>query len=407
MKPFLFSLMVLLGVLASGCDDTNTTNPSPSPSSSQTGSGQSGPPAVLTYHNDISRDGQNLNETILTRTNVNSTSFGKIGAIPVDGLVYAQPLYVPGVSISGASHNVLYIANEHDSVYAFDADSLSATPLWHRNFVSDCITSPATPSNCSTVTPIQSGAPNVSPEIGITSTPVIDQVNGIIYVVALTDESGVFYWRLHAMNIQTGAEMAGSPITIDGSYPGDGNGVFTDGLVYFDPIHQLQRSGLVLNNGLLYVPFTSFNDQEPDHGWLFAYNASTLDPVSSWMSTPNSGDGTIWMSGGAPAVDSSGNIFFATGNGDANYFETTQGGPANTFTDLSDSVIKLNFGAQGFDLADYFTPYNYQQLAIGDVDLGAGGVLLLPTSRVLTRTFSWRAEKKERSFCSIETTWVS
>jgi hypothetical protein len=372
MKKFnVRSASVVLGgavsLLSLSCNSTPTPIPSPSPSLGGFVSTN-----VTTSHNDQARTGQNLTESILTRANVNSTTFGKIGSLPVDGVVYAQPLVAQGVQVGSASHDLVLVATEHDSVYAFDTQSLSATPLWHRNFVSDCLTSPGTPTNCTVPSYTDVGAPNVTPEIGITATPVIDTAAGTMYVTAMTKESGFFYWRLHALSLATGAEQPGSPVTIDASFPGSGvaSALATDGLIYFAAQRQLSRAGLVLNNGLIQIAFSSFDDQEPSHGWVFAYNASTLDPVSAWMTSANSGLGSIWQAGAAPAVDASGNLFFATANGDANFI--------SDLTDLGDSVLKLSFTEQGFELGDYFTPYNHDALALGDVDLGSGGVVLLP-----------------------------
>jgi hypothetical protein len=371
--------LAVVGLIAVGCDSNDNSTPTASSSTTSgsggTTGGATGPVQVTTYHNDLMRDGQNQNETILTPTNVNSSTFGKIGALPADGLVYAQPLFMQSVLASdGDTHDLVFVATEHDSVYAYDANSLSKTPVWQRHFLTDtCIAVSATQvGTCTTPTPIQVNAPNVSPEVGITATPVIDTASGTMYVTAMSLENGLYYWKLHALSIASGAEQPGSPIVIDSQYPGDGDGESAvDGLIYFSPINQLSRSGLVLYNGLVYIAFSSFNDNEPCHGWLFAYNAATLDPVSAYMSTPNSGDGNIWMSGGAPAVDTNGNIYLATGNGDATF-------AAKGVVDLADSVLKLTFGADGFDLEDYFTPYNRQTLAENDVDLGSGGVLLLP-----------------------------
>ena len=311
-----------------------------------------------------------MNETLLNRTSVNPVNFGKVGALPVDGLVYAQPLVLTGVQTpSGGTRDLVFVATENDSVFAFDINTLSTTPVWQRTFLGDAL-SPCPSAPCTTPTVLDVGAPNVTPQVGITATPVIDATHGVIYVTAMTKENGAFYWRMHALNVATGAEMAGSPVLIDAAYPGKGNGVSADGLIHFDAVRQLSRAGLVLSNGTVFVAFTSFNNQEPTHGWLYAYNATSLANVGVWMTTPNSGDGTIWQSGGAPAVDSTGSLYFATGNGDPAY----NSGPA----DLADSIMRVTLGAQGLSLADYFTPYNRLALATGDVDVGSGGVLVLP-----------------------------
>ena len=321
--------------------------------------------SVTTYHNDSSRTGQNVHETILTTANVNPGQFGRIFVQPVDGYIYAQPLYVPNVTIGGAAHNVVFVATEHDSVYAFDADNRSganASPLWHVSFI-----------NPPAVTTVDSygdaGCGDLVPEIGISGTPVIDTGSGTLYVVANTKENGVFFQRLHALDIATGAEKFGGPVAIQGTVAGTGDGS-SGGQVSFDPLKQNQRPALLLRNGVVYISSASHCDISPYHAWVFGYNASNLQQVAVWNSTPNGGLGGIWQGGGGPAADSAG-IYFATGNGT---FDVNTGGK-----DWGDTILKMSAPTGGtLRPLSYFTPFNQDVLAADDTDLGSGGVVLLP-----------------------------
>lgn len=322
---------------------------------------------VTTFHNDNARDGQNLSESTLTPANVNAEQFGRLFVQPVDGYTYAQPLYVSNLQIAGGAHNVVFVATEHDSVYAFDADGntgANAAPLWHVSFINPAagITTVNSQSDLS--------CSNISPEVGITGTPVIDPASNTLYVVAKTKENGAFFQRLHALDITSGAEKFGGPIVVQATVPGTGDGN-TGGQVAFDPRMNNQRPGLLLLNGMVYVSWASHCDHTPYHGWLIAYDAQTLQQVAVWNSTPNGSDGGIWQSGSGPAVDSSGNVFLTTGNGT---FDLNSGGQ-----DTGDSVLKFGppSGAS-FPILDYFTPYNQLVLSDDDTDLGSGGVLLLP-----------------------------
>ena len=322
---------------------------------------------VTTQHNDNSRSGQNLNETILTPSNVSSGQFGKLFSVAVDGDVYAQPLYVPNLTIPGKGvHNVLFIATEHDSVYALDADSNTggnSTPLWQATFVH--------PSRgITTISDVDlGGCDSIAPEVGITSTPVIDVTANTIYVLAVTKENGQFFHRLHALDITTGAEKMGGPVTIQATYPGSGDGS-VDGVLTFDPIQLLNRPGLLLNNGNIYIAWSSNCDDDPYHGWVMAYNKTSLAQTAVWVVTPNGRRGGLWLSGAGLSADAAGNVFIPTGNGT---FETT-GSP----TDLGDSIVKLNLSGNTLNLIDYFTPYNEDSLDDADFDVGSGGAVLLP-----------------------------
>jgi hypothetical protein len=319
---------------------------------------------VLTYHNDNMRTGENLNETILTPANVNASSFGKVAQLPVDGQIYAQPLYKSNVFIPGKGvHNVVYVATEHDSVYAFDANN--GTLLWKDSFIN-----PA--AGVTTVSPTDVGADNISPEVGITGTPVIDVATHAIYVVdkikITAGSTTQFAQRLHALDLSTGAEQGGGPVTIRATVPGVGVGS-VNGRISFNPLTQLQRSGLLLVNGVVYIAWASHGDVLPYQGWVIGYNARTLKQTAVFNAAPNGEAAGIWMSGGAPAADSNGNIFLSTGNGT---FDANAGGK-----DYGDSVLKLS-PQKKLAVTDYFTPSNQAFLQSQDLDLGSGGVLLLP-----------------------------
>jgi hypothetical protein len=323
--------------------------------------------SVITQHNDNSRTGQNLSETILTPSNVNVVTFGKLFSQTVDGYVYAQPLYLPNVNIPGkGTHNVLYVATEHDSVYAFDADSNTggnASPLWQKSFID-----PA--HGITTVSSADVSCTDLIPEIGITSTPAIDPASGTLYVLAKTKENGKYAHRLHALDVTTGAEKFGGPVLIKGRIKGTGDGS-VNGFVYFNPLREAQRPGLLLQNGQVYIGWASHCDIGPYHGWVMSYNATTLAQTAVYNSTPNGGLAGFWASGSGLAGDASFNTYVATGNGT---FDADSNG-----LDYGDSIIKLAPPAKNrLKPIDYFTPFNQQQLNDTDADLGSGGVLLLP-----------------------------
>jgi len=334
----------------------------------------SGFAGVLTQHNDISRTGLNSSETVLTPTNVNTATFGKMFSQAVDGFIYAQPLYVPNVTIAGGVHNVIYVATEGDSVYAFDADSNTGTNaglLWHASLID---TAHGAAAGATTVNVEASLDPNCSdliPQVGITSTPVIDPSSGTMYVEAKSNEGGNFIHRLHAIDIKTGAEKSPGPATITASVSGSGEGS-VGGIISLDGLHHLNRVGLLLLNGSIYIGFASHCDDQPYHGWLLAYDAGTFTQTSLLVTTASGGLGGLWMSGTGVAGDSNANIFISSGNGD---FDTVNV-PAG---ELGDTTMKLfNTGTSPLTLADYFTPFNQSTLDGEDNDLGSGGVLLLP-----------------------------
>ncbi len=325
--------------------------------------------AVTTYKGNSLRTGQYPNETILTTSNVNVAQFGKHVLYPVDGYVYAQPLFMPNVTIAGKTHNVVFVATQHDSVYAFDADQLSTSPpLWHTSFID-----PA--HGITTVSPSDILCNDIIPEVGITGTPVIDGSTSTLYLVAKTKDHGQVVQRLHALDITTGKDRSGSPVLIQASVPGTGAGS-SNGVVKFDPLRENQRSALLLLNGVVYIAWASHCDNDPYHGWVIGYNATTLQqvPGAIYNTSPNGTRAGIWQSGGGLAAESTGYIYFATGNGT---FDVDSGGP-----DVGDSIVKLTT-QNGLHRVDYFTPFNQACLEAEDADLGSGGVLLLPTSSEL------------------------
>jgi hypothetical protein len=334
---------------------------------------------VLTYHNDTSRTGDNLNETILTPGNVNMNTFGKLFTYAVDGDVYAQPLYVSALSIPGAgTRDVVFVATEHNTVYAFDADTNSGPSgglLWQVNLGPSAATPTPDFGNR------YGGFTEITPEVGITGTPVIDLASRTLYVAAFTHDGSNYIHRIHALDIATGAERSFSPVVVSAAISGNGVGG-ESGVVVFNPIKQLQRSALTLASGILYVAYSSYADSDPYHGWVLGFDAGDLRLSADHIfnSTPNStvadfgtnaGEAGIWMGGGGLSVDSDGDLYFATGNGSFNAFNGSGG------TEYGDSFLKLST-ARGLAMADYFTPYNQAYLGSNDLDVGSGGVLLLP-----------------------------
>ena len=333
--------------------------------------------SVLTFHNDNTRWGVNSNETLLTLANVNTNSFGRLFSYTVDGFVYAQPLVATGVNIPGkGTLNLVIVATEHDSLYAFDADGNSgANAIWQTSFIN-----PA--AGVTTVPNGDVGTSDITPEIGITSTPVIDPVTGTIYVEVKTKEPGpVYVHRLHALDITTGLERTNfnSPFVIScTNYPGAGTGD-NDGEnpphVLWNPLREHSRPALTLLNGVVYMSFASHGDNQPYHGWFIGYNATNLSQQPYvFNATPNGAEGGFWDGGDGPSVDSQGNLYFQTGNG------TFDGGSNITTTnDYSMSLLKLAT-TNGLALVDYFAPSNAVSLSGGDQDLGSSGALILPDS---------------------------
>jgi hypothetical protein len=325
------------------------------------------PPDITTFHNDNFRTGQNLLETYLTPQNVSSSTFGEIGFLTVDGKVDAQPLFLGDVSIPGqGTRNVLYVATEHDSVYAFDADK--QTLLWQASVLGAGETT-SDDRQCSEA---------VTPEIGITSTPVIDRSrgpDGTIYLVGATeDSSGGIHFRLHALDVATGAEMLGGPVEIQAQYSGSGT-ITNTAAMSFVPSQYLGRAALLLANGMVYTSWASHCDIEPYSGWVISYNAATLQQAGALALTPNGGKGGIWMAGDGPAADDAGNIYLLDGNGT---FDTTldaNGYPSEG--DFGNAFVKLSPSAN-MTVTDYFAPHDTVAQSDNDYDLGSGGALLLP-----------------------------
>jgi len=339
---------------------------------------------VLTQHNNNARLGAYTTETILTPANVNQNTFGKLFRYTVDGRIYAQPLYMPNLAIPGkGTHNVVFVATEHDSVYAFDADSnggSNSAPLWQITLLDSAH---GAASGATTVPNGDISTADLVPEIGITGTPVIDASTGTLYVVGKTKEGSVanpaYVQRLHALDIGTGAEKFGGPVTISASLSGTGTGS-SAGVLPFDPKWQLNRAGLLLQNGVVYVAFGSHGDNGPWHGWVLSYSASTLQKLSAYCTTPNGFGSGTWMAGTGLAADvidpvnkPYGRMFIATGNGT---FDATP--PYSNSMDYGDDIVRLDLSGGILTVQDSFTPFNQASLSSADADLASGGVLLLP-----------------------------
>ncbi len=313
---------------------------------------------IFTHHNDNMRSGVNATETVLTPSNVNQAQFGKLFSYSLDGVSYASPLYVANVNIPGQGfHNVLYVATEHNTLYAFDADGVSSTPLWQKSFLGSGVTTVP----CSDV----GECGDIQTEIGITGTPVIDQTTNTIYLVVKTKEGANYFQRLHALDITTGAEKFGGPVAINATVPGNGNGS-SGGNMPFNILRHNQRPGLTLVNGVIYIAWSSHGDQAPWHGWVMGYNATTLAQTMKFCATPDNNGGGIWQSGLAPAADSAGNIYFTTANGN---FNVNTGGK-----NYGDTVVKMNSAG---NVVDYFTPFDQATMDSGNFDLSSAGPALL------------------------------
>jgi hypothetical protein len=348
------------GSTSSSTGPGGTPNPTPTPTPSAID--------ITTYHYDNLRTGQNLNETTLTTANVNQAKFGKLGELMVDGKVDAQPLYLSNVAITGVgTKNVLYVATEHGSVYAFDADNVSGTaakPLWR---ISTQLSGEISSDD--------RGCNQVTPEIGITSTPVIDRTRGAIYVVSVSkDAGGNYFHRIHALDLTSGKELFGGPTTITATVSGNGAGS-SGGIVTFDPSEYNERPGLLELNGTIYTTWGSHCDNGAYTSWMMAYSAATLKQTSVLNLVPNGSDGGIWMAGAAPAADAAGNIYFLIGNGTFDTALNTSGLPSQG--DCGNCYVKVSSAAP-LTLLDYFTPSNTVAESNVDEDLGSGGPLLLP-----------------------------
>jgi len=324
---------------------------------------------VFTYHNDLSRDGVNSQEYALTTANVATATFGKLFSCATDGAMYAQPLWVANLPIQGATHNVVFAATTHDTVYAFDADANPCVKYWSASLLGNGETY---------VSYNDANTTDIYPDIGIIGTPVIDPSSNTLYVVSKSKTSGASctpgnpspcFQRLHALSLIDGSEKFGGPANITSaiSVPGTGDGS-SGGNLAFNTLTQNQRPGLVLSNGVVYVTWASHGDNTPYHGWVVGFNASTLAIAATLNMNPNGSDSGIWMSGGAPAADSSGNLYFLTGNGT---FDANSGG-----SDYGDSTVKLST-LGGLSVASYFTPADQLSLEGNDTDHGSGGAAIL------------------------------
>ena len=317
---------------------------------------------ILTGNGNNDRTNANLQETALSPATVDSSTFGKLGAFPVDGQVYAQPLYVSAVSMpDSANHNVVFVSTMHNSVYAFDADAMApVSVLWQVNL----------------------GAPvpaallfgqygDIAFEVGILSTGVIDFERGVLYVVADTLQGGTPLFYLHALDLATGAERLNGPVRLTASVGGTGSGALADGTIPLDPQQHIQRPGLLLANDSIYIAFGSHGDQGPYHGWILRYDASDLRrQLTAYVSTPNGNGGAFWQSGRGPAADPEGSIYTVTGNGDYD-------GVHN----FGESFLKMSYKASS--ILDWFTPSNWKSMSDNDFDLSAGPALITGTHTVI------------------------
>ena len=330
-------------------------------------------PGVFTYRDDAARDGVNSLEYALTPGTVTTASFGKLFSCAVDGAIYGQPLWVANLAINGTKHNVVFVATEHDSLFAFDADANPCVQLWSVSLID------AAHGGSTGETTVPSGVPgylvglgegDITPEVGVTGTPVIDPASGILYVVAksVNASHATFYQRLHAINLASGSEQAGSPVALSATYPGIGDGGTVD---TFNPQTQNQRPGLALVNGVVYIAWSAHEDAPPWYGWLmgYTYNGTSLSQAAVFNAAPNGSGAGIWMGGGAPAADSSGNLYVVTGNGT---FDAASGGSPDD--DFGESLLQLS-GALAVD--QYFTPSDEATDSGGDLDFGAGGAAVL------------------------------
>ena len=357
-------LLVVAGLIAVGLADcgggsSNGSTPPPSgsppPPSAQTD--------VTTYHDDVARTGADLTESVLTPANVDSTSFGLVHFLAVDGRVDAQPLYLSHLTMAGVSHNVVFVATEHDSVYAFDAQS--GAPLWQVSLLG----SGETPSD-------DRGCNQITPEIGVTSTPVIDRSagpHGALFVVGMSkDSSSNYHHRLHALDVTTGAELFNGPATINPTYSSSAGG-----LKDFSSGQYAERAALLLVNQTLYTSWTSHCDIEPYSGWIVGYSESTLTQAAVINIAADSNAGpSIWMSGGGLAADGAGNIYLLTANGGFDTTSDSNGFPQ--YGDYGNSFLKLTTAGGGLTVADYFAPSDEVAESAADEDLGSGGAMLLP-----------------------------
>jgi hypothetical protein len=328
---------------------------------------------IDTVHYDLARDGANTHEYALTPTFVGGGNFGKIISCAVDGAIYAEPLWEPQLAVGGAAHNVVFVATQHDSLYAFDADTSSSPckPLWQVSLINRAHGGGAGETPVLSYGPnalVGSGYGDIAPEVGVTGTPVIDPSTQTLYVVSKSvDSTGSnFYQRLHAIDILNGSEKFAGPATIAGTFPGAGDGGTT---TTFAAQQQNQRPGLALANGIVYIAWSSHEDTAPYYGWVMGYDAATLKQKYVANISPNVQWGGIWMNGDAPAVDADGYIYYLTGNAG---FDGNSPGPPNN--DFGDSILKMD---ETLNISQSFTPSDQQMDDLDDADLGSGGATLI------------------------------
>ncbi len=346
-------------------DPVNPTPAPTNPTSGTTPAPVTTPVDVLTWRNDAARTGQNLNEKVLTPSNVNASTFGKKFTFTVDDYIYTQPLVVTNQSIAGGTHNVVYVATANDSVYAFDADGATTTPYWHDTLM----------DAANGITAVPGANVGSGNRTGITGTPVIDRTRNAMYVVSRVvnangDPAAISSYNqyIHALDLSTGAEHTGQPVEISVCVPGTGYDA-SGGQVCFNPWRENNRVSLALVNNVVYAGWASINDDEdPYHGWILGYDADTLKLVAAFNSTPNGSEGGIWMAGAAPACDSNDNLYVVSGNGT---FDSSG-------SNYGQSTLRLSYATGALTLADFFTPSNWSAMDASDLDVGSGGVLLLP-----------------------------
>jgi len=331
---------------------------------------------VVTQHNDLKRTGWNAGETTLTQANVSGGKFGLICRKKVDDQVYAQPLIVSGLTVNGKKRNVLFVATVNNTIYAFNADDTSSAVLWKVNLTYKGYRAPA---NTDMTGACGGNYQDFSGKLGTVCTPVIDTKTNTIYLLvrSVSTNGQTFVQYLHALDITTGAEKAGSPVYITAKVAGIGDGVDNTGYIVFDQQHEGPRAGLLLYNGVVYMCWASHCDWSPYHGWVIGYDAATLKQKYVYNTTPNGGLAGIWMSGQAPAVDDKGYIYISTGNGSVGY----KGNEADTIN-RGESLLKLQPAGAALKVRDFFTPDDYQYLEDGDLDYGVDGVLLIPNTNL-------------------------
>ncbi len=361
-RASLTTLFFAAALLNCNGDTTQSVPPAAAPAPTQAPA-PAGNDDVVSYHKDNARTGQYNDETVLTPANVNSTTFGKVAFFTTDGKVDAQPLYLSAVNMPGVgTRDVLYVVTEHASAYAFDA--ASGAKLWKTS----ALGATETPSDTL-------GCGQVTPEIGITATPVIDRAHGAIYFVAMSkNASGTYFQRLHALDVTTGAELFGGPRAVSASYPGTGANS-QNGRVVFDPMRYEERAALLLLNGALYTAWTSHCDQDPYTGWIMGFDATTLQQTGVLNVTPNGSRGAFWMAGAGIAADSAGAIYLISGNGTFDETLDANGFPANG--DFGNGFLKVSTSG-GLAVADYFATFDTTSLSNADADFGSGGLAVLP-----------------------------